>query len=90
MAAKALCGRSADLDDVEVEIAAALGRAEERARIKAIVTSRAAIGRVVPALTLAFESELPPQEVIDLLQRMPVENPKGSGLTRLFNAWGRR
>jgi hypothetical protein len=79
-----------DPDDVEIEVAHALGRAEERERIKAIISSEAAIGRGGPTLTLALDTDLPARQAIELLQRMPAANASGIGGWRRFLGWGPR
>lgn len=84
-----LCGRSATLCgelDPELEIAVALevGRAEEKARIRAILESEIALGRRRYAEVVAFETDIPADTAMHLLSAMPIEQPASGALQRLF------
>lgn len=86
-----ICGRVAErqhelLDELEVEVpvAHALGRADERERLKAIVLSEPALSRPKATATLAFGTDLPAAEVIRLLAALPVEI---SGRRTLWRSW---
>lgn len=77
---KSLCGRAAErqreqIEDLEVEVpvAHALGRADERQRLKAIILSAAALPRPKATATLAFDTDLPAAEVVRLLAALPSE-----------------
>lgn len=85
--AREMCGRSAAIEafedpELELSIASALGRAEERERLKAIVLSPEAALRPCATAALAFSSDLGAAEVVKLLAALPVEKPSGWGWWR--------
>ena len=86
--ARDMCGRSAALDGpfedptLELSLASALGRAEERERLRAIVTSDEARVRPRAAAALAFSSDLAAGEVVSLLAALPTERRARKGWWR--------
>lgn len=74
-----MCGRSAAIDGsyedpaLDLSIAAALGRAEERERLKAIVTSEQALQKPAAAAALAFSSDLNATDALCILAALPCE-----------------
>lgn len=68
------------------EAAAARGRSEERARIKAILTHTEAQGRQRQAQVIALGTDLPVDQAIALLKEMPAEQAAAGRTTAFYEA----